>query len=216
MTGVQTCALPISYLSTRPALVLIQGVHPAARWADGAAQPAEAAVRSPAGRPAAPQAADRRAAPSLPAAPCGAVRHILLFVWRHTARSRLKTGLAVLLAAGFTVGLAAIRLSIAASQERINWLYENTSAEAELLLADAVNSVQSSGFLRQDTIDALLDSGYVKDAYLEGSAHGAVIRGAPGAEGGWGVHAAEEDTIKKAFRAFADEAVFLSPAGSGG
>ena len=128
----------------------------------------------------------------------------------------LKTGLAVLLAAGFTVGLAAIRLSIAASQERINWLYENTSAEAELLLADAVNSVQSSGFLRQDTIDALLDSGYVKDAYLEGSAHGAVIRGAPGAEGGWGVHAAEEDTIKKAFRAFADEAVFLSPAGSGG
>ena len=205
-----------AYLSTRPALVLIQGVHPAARWADGAAQPAEAAVRAPADRPAAPQAADRRAAPSLPAAPCGAVRHILLFVWRHTARSRLKTGLAVLLAAGFTVGLAAIRLSIAASQERINWLYENTSAEAELLLADAVNSVQSSGFLRQDTIDALLDSGYVKDAYLEGSAHGAVIHGAPGAEGGWGVHAAEEDTIKKTFRAFADEAVFLSPAGSGG
>ncbi len=203
------------YLSTRPVLLLIQG---GASGGTGHEAEGPVAASVPAAAPRASVAAPAPRAPVPTAARPEAgqsVGHIFRFVWRHIARSRLKTALAVLLAAGFTVGLAAIRLSIASNQEKVDWLYENTSAEAELLLTDAVNSVQSGGFLRQDTIDALLDSGYVTDVYLEGSAHGAVICRALGAEDGQGVYAAQEDTIKKSFRAFADETVFLSPAGSG-
>ena len=41
----------------------------------------------------------------------------LRFVWRHLVRSRLKTALTVALAAGFTVGLSAIRLAIVENGE---------------------------------------------------------------------------------------------------
>lgn len=142
--------------------------------------------------------------------------HVLQFVWRHITRAKLKSSLSILLAAVFTLGLAMIRLSIAGNRRSMDWLYENTMVEAELLLADATQEIQGGGFLRQDTINALLGSGYVTDVYLEGSTEGAVVRYAPGMENSRGLHVSEEDIVKKTVRAFADESVFLSPAGSGG
>lgn len=142
--------------------------------------------------------------------------HVLRFIWCHITRAKLKSILSIFLAAGFTLGLAAIQLSIVGSQERVDWLYENTVVEAELLLADTTQDTHVAGFLRQTTIDTLLDSGYVTGAYLEGSTKGAVVHYMPGMEDSQGLHVTQENTIKKTVRAFADESVFLSPAGSGG
>ena len=198
------------FLASRPALSLFQ---------NGAA----AVKENPASVPT-PQKAPRQAPPA--ATPAvqpgeahihrGGMAQILRFVWRYIARSRLKSALAVLLAAGFTAGLAAIQLSIAGNQEKIDWLYENTPAEAELVQTDTTQALASGGFIRQDTIDALMESGYITDAYLEGDTTGAVIRYENGMEAGQAVYASTENMESKAARAFADEETFLSAAGSGG
>ena len=144
----------------------------------------------------------------------GGTVHVLRFVWRHITRSRLRSALTVLLAAGFTAGLAAIQLSIAGNRDRIDWLYENTPVEAELLQASA--SASTGGFIRQDTINTLMESGYISNAYLEGDTGGAVIRYQAGMESGQPVYIQEENTINKTVRAIASEDIFLSAAGSGG
>ena len=204
-----------AFLSSRPVLALVQGGALTARkdrtesaQAAGAAAPSGALVHTavPVRRAETAPAESRR----------GSTGHVLRFVWRHITRAKLKSGLSILLAAGFTAGLAAIQLSIGSSQEKIDWLYENTAVEAELLLADSSQDIKGSGFLRQSTVDALLDSGYVTDAYLEGSATGAVTKYVPGMENEQILHIVVEDTSSKTIRAFDDEAVFLSPAGSGG
>lgn len=204
-----------AFLSSRPVLALVQGGALTARkertdaaQAAGAAAPSGALVHA--------AAPIRRAETAPVKSRRGSAGHVLRFVWRHIARAKLKSALSILLAAGFTAGLAAIQLSIASSQERIDWLYENTAVEAELLLADSSQDIKGGGFLRQSTVDALLDSGYVTDAYLEGSTKGAVTRYVLGMETGRGLHILEKDMSKQTIRAFADEAVFLSPAGSGG
>lgn len=205
-----------AFLSSRPVLTLVQGGGMTARR-DRAetAQAPGAAV--PSAVPAHTAVSVRRAETSAPAGSGrGGAAHVLRFVWRHIARAKVKSALSILLAAGFTAGLAAIQLSIAGSREKIDWLYENTAVEAELLLADSTREIKGGGFLRQSTVDALLDSGYVTDAYLEGSATGAVIRYAPGMENGRDIHIAGEDISDRTIRALNDADVFLSPAGSGG
>ena len=137
------------------------------------------------------------------------------FVWRHIARSRLKTSLTIALAAGFTIGLGAIRLSIADNGEKIDRLYENTPVEAELLQADTSVTFPGGGFLRGSTVDALLESGYVTDAYLEGAASGAAVRYTEDMEKSGGISAGGDDVSDCTIRAFADEGTFLSAAGSG-
>lgn len=139
----------------------------------------------------------------------------LRFVWRHIARTKGKTALAVALAAGFTVGLAAIRLAIVENGEKIDWLYEHTAVEAELVQADSSNEIPGGGFLRGSTVEALLESGYVTDVYLEGAASGAAVRYEAYMDGTGAVSADGEDVQPCAIRAFADEGTFLSEAGSG-
>ena len=203
-----------AYLSARPVLPLLQGgQRTAERPSTGDARPAGQAAVSGEVLPS--------PLPILPAiAPAAGARagtaHILRFAWRHICRARLKTALSILLAAGFAVGLAAIRLSIDGSQAHINWLYENTTVEAELVLQDPNQPARNSAFLRQDTIDALLESGYVTDVYLEGSANGALVRYDPLLERQGTCYITREMQLRRSFRAFADEAVFLSPAGGGG
>ena len=202
------------FLSARPVLELPQGGG-AAREKRLAAQ-AEAGARSvPLPASAAPAAARQRDA-ALPTTERPGVGYVLRFIWRHIARSRLKSALAAVLAAGFTVGLAAIQLSITGSQAEIDWLYENTTVEAELVLERSGQSLRGSGFLRRDVIDRLMETGYVTRAYLEGSASGAVVRYTPALEAQGAGHITDEEQIRKTVRAFDDESVFLTPAGSGG
>ena len=203
------------FLSSRPVLERVQGGALTARK-DRTESAQAAGVAAPSGALVHTAVPVRRAETAPAESRRGSTGHVLRFVWRHITRAKLKSGLSILLAAGFTAGLAAIQLSIASSREKIDWLYENTAVEAELLLADSSQDIKGGGFLRQSTVDALLDSGYVTDAYLEGSATGAVIKYVPGMEDEHVLHIANVDTSRKTIRAFADEAVFLSPAGSGG
>ena len=203
-----------AYLSTRPVIFLLQGgrrtggqkaAGPCREDQSGTAVP-RVPLPAPAALP----------ADALPAGgPHAAAVHVLRFVWRHICRARLKSALALALAAGFMVGLAAIRLSIAGSRERIDWLYENTSVEAELVLRDAGQS-RSGGFLRRDVADRLLASGCITRAYIEGASQGALVRYDPALEERGGSYITREMQIRKAVRAFDDEAMFLTTAGSGG
>ena len=205
-----------AYLATRSVLSLIQGGAAAVREARTAAGESGPIPSIPLGNR--ESSAAVRAQPEAVPAPAagGGAAHILRFSWRHVCRARLKSALALALAAGFTVGLAAIRLSIMGSEERIDWLYANTSAEAELLRADSVQTVQSSGFIRQDTVEALLDSGYVTDVYLEGAASGAVTRYNHTTIMGNAISVDKSNKLDVAVRALGSEEIFLTPAGSGG
>ena len=95
---------------------------------------------------------------------------VLRFVWRHIVRARAKSLLTVLLAASFTVGLAAISLS---SSLEIQELYQTISVSVDLVKADSTSTtVKGGGFLFEETIQSVLDTGYVLDAYLEGANNG--------------------------------------------
>jgi len=204
------------YLSSRPVLALVQGGALTAQN-DRTETVQVPTAAAPIGALVHPADSVRRAEVPAPAGSRrGSVAHVLRFVWWYITRSKLKSSLAVLLAAGFTAGLAAIQLSIAGNQQKIDWLYENTPVKAELLLADSNQDIGGGGFLRQSTVDALLGSGYVTDAYLEGDTTGAVIRYENGMETGQAVYGSTENMENKAVRAFADEETFLSAAGSGG
>lgn len=206
------------YLATRPVLGLIQGsVRPSARKRKESATVGRDA-------PGAPSSKEMKAFDGTAhrADASHASKHRSLgaamtvrFVWRHIVRSRLKTALTIALAAGFTIGLGAIRLSIADNGEKIDRLYENTPVEAELLQADTGVTFPGGGFLRGSTVDALLESGYVTDAYLEGAASGAAVRYTEDMEKSGGISAGGDDVSDCTIRAFADEGTFLSAAGSG-
>jgi len=206
------------FLATRPVLRLIQGAaQPPAKNRTASA----AAGRDDPGAPSAEKmtafdgTAHRAAVPHTRKRCSLGVAMTVRFVWRHIVRSRLKTALTIALAAGFTIGLGAIRLSIVDNGEKIDRLYENTPVEAELLQADTGVTFPGGGFLRGSTVDALLESGYVTDAYLEGAASGAAVRYTEDMEKSGGISAGGDDVSDCTIRAFADEGTFLSAAGSG-
>ena len=212
-------------LFRRPVLVLLQGsAHPAGRRAFVGPAPL-GGVSSVKRQMALPKrnAPSKAAGPTVRTKPqtgCRSlnIRCILRFTWRHIARAKLKTALTIALAAGFTAGLAAMELSVQNGRERIDWLYEHTAVEAEL------NAGQVS--IRGGTVEALLDTGTVAEAYLEGSAEAALIRYTPGMEAEEHVSilggkkmpdqaAVGDDMLGVGLRAVGDEGIFLTPAGSG-
>ena len=202
------------FLATRPVLGLIQGA--VAGRASRTPLPEPAASAAVKAGKAAGIAVPLAAAPTFSAKKGSpGILMTLRFVWRHLVRSRLKTALTVALAAGFTVGLSAIRLAIVENGEKIDWLYENTVVEAELVQADSSVEMPGGGFLRGSTVDALLESGYATDAYLEGAASGAAVRYEASMDETGTVFADKEDVSICAIRAFGDEGTFLSEAGSG-
>lgn len=208
-------------LFRRPVLVLLQGrAHLRARRKT-------AAVSVRRGIPGAPSfpkmagfdgRAHRAAAPHTGKRRSPGVAVILRFAWRYIVRAKLKTALTIALAAGFTAGLAAMELSVQNGRERIEWLYNHTSVEAEL--------TAGQGSVRGGTVEALLDTGTVAEAYLEGSAEAALIRYTPGMEMGEHISiltgkrmpdqaAVGDDMLGVGLRAVGDEGIFLSSAGSG-
>lgn len=203
------CLLSAVLTARRPVLELLQGAARAAvkEVAAGTAEPSPFAVPQPEAaavhvRP----AAVRREKPGLRAG------LTFRFVWRQAARARLKTALTILLAAGFTIGLAAIQLAIAGSQDRVDWLYEHTPVEAELVRTGTYRGAS----IRRSTAEALKDSGYISDFYLEASP----ISGSGCApySGDWntgGVHLGRGESSRIPFLAIEDERAFLSGAGSG-
>jgi len=161
-----------------PVLEQIQGGAPAgARKTAPKTVPASvpAAAAAAAVEPAAVRASVVR--PAAPAAGKGGAgaKVMLRFVWRHMTRAWAKSLLTALLAAAFTVGLAAISLSIENNTQKMEDLYENISVNIELVQKDSTDvTVYGGGFLFEKTVQAVLDTGYITDAYLEGSRYGSI------------------------------------------
>jgi len=142
----------------------------------------------------------------------GGARVMLRFVWRYVTRAKVKSLLTALLAAAFTVGLAAISLSIENNTRKMEELYENISVTIELTQKDSTDvTVYGGGFLFKETIEAVLDTGYITDAYLEGASYGSFyVLSRPSREG--------SDVVAMAdcnFLAIDDAKQFLSSTGGG-
>ena len=136
------------------------------------------------------------------------VARVLRFVWRYIIRSKLKTILSILLAAGFTAGLAAIRLSVLSNQEKMDWLYSNTLVQADLVRSSSL-PIQSDNFIRQDTIDALLDTGYISEAYLESTTSSGALMYAEACPNGT-MYITDEDRLNVELLASSNLQAFLS------
>lgn len=142
------------------------------------------------------------------------IKHIGEFVWQAISRSKIKTVITILLTIAFSICIVSVPITIIGSQEEIDFLLKNTKVEAELFPLDTTQKTWGSGFIRQDTVDMLLESGFVLDIYLEGYAWGGIISYTPELDN-LNSYIHEEKVTRKPILSFADEARFLSSAGSG-
>ena len=97
--------------------------------------------------------------------------HTLRFVWRHIVRARAKSVLTAALAAAFTLGLAAIHLSISVSEERLDQLYDNTVIKLELVQDKSVfrqRGRRSDGYIGVSAVQNLRETGFMAEEYLVG------------------------------------------------
>lgn len=144
-----------AYASGRPVLVLLQG---------GQVKRRRRSRKGP--RP-------------LPQAAPGSMGRSLFwgFVWRQITRARLRSALTALLAAVFLASLSGIRLSLLANQRRLAQLSETTVVTLELAQAntDATPYGLGGGIIRQATVDALLDTGFIEKSVLEGATTASVL-----------------------------------------
>ena len=170
-------ALCGAWLTARaPVLTLLQGGAAVQVQKPARPEPARQPVPQ-AARPAAIPAASSAAIPAPAAGRSLGAAHVLRFVWRHIARAKVKTALAVLLAAGFMAGMASIRIAIADSIVRVDELYDNTIVEMELVQDGSVNSATEyrrgsssiSNYISADAVNAVRDTGFIRDGYLEGA-----------------------------------------------
>lgn len=140
---------------------------------------------------------------------------VLRFVWRHMARAWAKSLLTALLAAAFTVGLSAISLSIETNTQKIEELYETISVRVELTQKDSTSmTVPGGGFLFEEAVQSVLDTGYITDAYLEGANIGSLYTYDAMWDAGKGIAImGEGDTCN--IRAVDNLEKFLSAIGSG-
>lgn len=141
--------------------------------------------------------------------------HVLRFVWRYMVRSWVKSLLTVALAVVFTVSLTAIQVSIAGSRQEVNDLYERTPVGVELLKADSTQATTAGAFLFDDTLQTILDTGFISDCYLEGANYCTVFRYDEPWEPGQILYIANQVESKRTIRSIDDTEDFFSGIGSG-
>ncbi len=158
-----------AWLARRPVLTLLQGGTQAKQKEVQTAQMAALdAIPKAAGAVAAPASGTFSAAPVQPAKHSFGVAHTLRFIGCYIRRSKVKSLLALTLAVLFTVGLAAIRISILHSGARMDELFNTVSVEMTLMPKRSSDYVMGGGFATQKTIDRIEETEFVQDAYLEG------------------------------------------------
>ena len=198
-----------------PALELLQGGRPAAGRAS-APCPAEGsrAVPEVSAVPTAP-AAVRIA--GMPQARGGlGAAYTLRFVWRHIVRARAKSVLTAALAAAFTLGLAAIHLSISVSEERLDQLYDNTVIKLELVQDKSVfrqRGRRSDGYIGVSAVQNLRETGFMAEEYLVGDNEAVVFL----QEEAWSTEKYIRDApqARMTVRSFDDLAEFQEKSGGG-
>jgi len=139
----------------------------------------------------------------------------LRFIRRQIARAPVKTALAAGLAAAFTAGLGVIGLSIESDRQELDRLYEVTPVDLDLVRRDSTRTALSSGFLFEETVQAVLDTGFVSDCYLEGASHCRVFLYDGPWEAGEPLHVEVQEQTNRTIRSFEDVERFFSAGGSG-
>ena len=89
------------------------------------------------------------------------------FVWRHVLRSPAKSFLVLLITAGFTVAIAAVQTALTKNEQKLNHLYQNIQVDGEIISAAVGSGISGEGFIYQETVDALLQTGFLADGYYE-------------------------------------------------
>ncbi len=142
-------------------------------------------------------------------------RMILRFVWRHMTRSWGKSLLTAALAAVFTVSLTAIQGSIVLNRDEVDRLYERTQVSVELVKENSTQTTTAGAFLFEDTLQTILDTGFIADFYVEGANYCSVFLYDKEWTPGQSVLVREQPQTNRTIRSIDSEEKFLSPSGSG-
>ncbi len=94
------------------------------------------------------------------------------YLLRQILRSSGKSLLCLALAAAFMLGLMLIRVSTIRSENRLEELYLTTTVTVEILKnasdpASGAGGVQDSGFVYRETVDRLMNTGFLAHCYVE-------------------------------------------------
>ena len=95
------------------------------------------------------------------------VRATVRYMIWHIIRSPIKSILASAVAMAFLLALGWMTWMIESNRESINEMYASVVVEGEIVKVNPSVSVGKNGIIRQTTVDSLMDSGFVKDVYLE-------------------------------------------------
>ena len=157
----------MAYLSHRPTLELLQGgVQAKQKEKKAAAQASPDMGQETAGA----QVSAAAWAQPLPAVTTAkrsfSIAHALRFVGCYIRRSKAKGLLVFLLAALFTVGLAAIQVSILNSTAKVDELYQTVSVDLELVKRNTSTDFKG-GFIPRSTINHIADTGFISGFYGE-------------------------------------------------
>lgn len=99
------------------------------------------------------------------------------FVIHHLLRSRIKSLLTLVIALSFMLASGWILRTIALSGLEIERLYATTEVDADIIQTSSeASSAGTSGFISQQTIDAVLNSGFVKNSILQADTTWAKIK----------------------------------------
>ena len=107
---------------------------------------------------------------ALPVRSGNAVLSAARYVLRHIRRAPFKSILMAAVACLFLLALGWMTRTISQNTQEIDRMYLSNVVEAEIVKSNASSIISDgSGFVREQTIQAVLDSGFVQSAYLEAS-----------------------------------------------
>ena len=136
------------------------------------------------------------------------------FTLRHALRSPVRTALYLCTALLFGISLAVIQQNLSQASSQIDALYETVQVTAEVVKTNPMASVNDgsgeNGFIAQETIDQLLDTGFFSDYYAEAQKNNAILSLILPNQSGKVLHSVEKLVLLMP----SDEAKFLSQEGN--
>lgn len=136
------------------------------------------------------------------------------FTLRHALRSPVRTALYLCTALLFGISLAVIQQNLSQASSQIDALYETVQVTAEVVKTNPTASVNDgsgeNGFIAQETIDQLLDTGFFSDYYAEAQKNNAILSLILPNQSGKVLHSVEKLVLLMP----SDEAKFLSQEGN--
>ena len=99
------------------------------------------------------------------------------YVLRHIRRAPSKSILTVMVALGFTLALGWLGWSIQRNEAKLEEFYRATQVEAEIVKTNPsiISGSWGGGFIPSEKIRAVMETGFVKDAYIVASARAAKV-----------------------------------------